>query len=96
MFNIEKLTWMNGVYIRDMPEERLSTQFVAEWLDDATCRRQSRAPSTAMLVARIVPLIRERIKLLSEAWSTATSSSSTSCRYAREDLLGKAFAIAGR
>ena len=32
MFNIEKLTWMNGVYIREMPEPDLVETF-AEWLD---------------------------------------------------------------
>ena len=27
VFNIDKLTWMNGMYIREMPEERLTELF---------------------------------------------------------------------
>lgn len=60
VFNAEKLLWMNGVYIREMPPERLATE-VLPYLEDAVPGR----PDTATL-ERIIPLVRDRIKLLPE------------------------------
>jgi glutamyl-tRNA synthetase len=89
IFNIEKLTWMNGVYIRDMAEDRLVDVFTATLERDLP-------PSVARpidrgLVGRIAPLIRERIKLLTEVVDYCDFFFSDELRYTREDLLGKAF-----
>ena len=61
VFNREKLEWMNGVYLRELSEEELA-ELTAPFLERAPNRPLDRG-----LLRRIVPLIRERIKLLSEA-----------------------------
>lgn len=61
VFNFDKLEWMNGVYIRQLPEDELAER-IAPILD----RRLGTAVDRGQL-RRVVPIIRERIKLLSEA-----------------------------
>jgi glutamyl-tRNA synthetase len=90
MFNIEKLTWMNGVYIREMPEGELVETF-AEWLDSGLPASLAR-PVDRRLVGRIAPLIRERVKVLSEVVDSCDFFFVDELRYSREELLGKAFA----
>ncbi|HEY8489938.1 MAG TPA: glutamate--tRNA ligase [Dehalococcoidia bacterium] len=65
IFDMEKLTWMNGVYIRQMPPHRLAA-VLAEWLERDLPPEVPR-PLDRAYVERMVPLIQERIKLLSEA-----------------------------
>jgi len=89
VFNVEKLTWMNGVYIREMPEERLAA-IVADWLERGLPASVPR-PLDRDLVRRIVPLIRERIKLMSEAVDYCDFFFLDDVHYARDELLGKAF-----
>jgi glutamyl-tRNA synthetase len=89
IFNTEKLTWMNGVYIRDMPEPRL-VEVIADRLD-ADLPAPVPRPVDRPVVARIAPLIRERIKLLSEVVEYCDFFFTDELHYAREDLLGKAF-----
>jgi len=89
VFNVDKLTWMNGVYIRDMDEARL-TELVAQRLEQDLPARVPR-PIDRTLVARIVPLIRERIKLLAEAASYCDFFFVDDIRYAPDELLGKAY-----
>jgi glutamyl-tRNA synthetase len=60
VFNAEKLLWMNGVYIRALPAEELA-EAVRPFLEKALGR-----PVDIDLLKRIVPLIQERIKLLTE------------------------------
>ena len=89
VFNIEKLTWMNGVYIRDMPEDRLMEIF-AERLDadlPATVAR----PVDRGVVGRVTPLIRERVKLLTEVVEYCDLFFIDDLTYARDELLGKAY-----
>ncbi len=89
VFNIDKLTWMNGVYIRDMPLDRL-VALVAERLDSDLPQSVPR-PVDRTTVARIVPLIRERIKLLTEIKEYCDFFFVDDLSYSRDDLLGKAF-----
>ena len=63
-FNSEKLEWMNGVYMRQLPEADLAGRF-AERLDRDLPDSVER-PADRELVAQFTPLIRERVKLLSE------------------------------
>jgi glutamyl-tRNA synthetase len=63
-FDTQKLEWMNGVYLRDMPEERLADLF-AERLEQDLPPSVPR-PLDRVLIAAFTPLIRERVKLLSE------------------------------
>jgi glutamyl-tRNA synthetase len=87
MFNAEKLTWMNGVYIREMSIEAL-TDAVQPFLEKVLGRSPDRS-----LLLRIVPLVRERIKLLSEIVDMADFFFvDGSLEYAVDTLLGKRFA----
>ena len=90
IFNIDKLTWMNGVYIREMDDGRRIETF-AEWVDRDLPVSVPR-PVDRALVARIDPLIRERIKVLSEVVEYCDFFFVDELRYSPEDLLGKAFA----
>jgi glutamyl-tRNA synthetase len=63
-FDIEKLTWLNGVYLREMPE--------AEFVEHVAARLERDLPAEVprpldrATVEAITPLIRERVHLLSE------------------------------
>ncbi|MGH2691355.1 MAG: glutamate--tRNA ligase [Actinomycetota bacterium] len=59
-FDREKLEWLNGHYIREMPTDRFAG-LVQETLADAGIA------ADPQVVAQAVPLIQERMKLLSEA-----------------------------
>jgi glutamyl-tRNA synthetase len=59
-FDREKLDWMNGHYIREASDERL-TDLVLESLERAGIAADREA------VARAVPLVKERMRLLTEA-----------------------------
>ncbi len=70
IFDLEKLNWMNGHYMRSMEPQRLAP-LIKDWLEkpaaegglpDAVVR-----PIDLDYTARIVPLVRERVKLLPEA-----------------------------
>ncbi len=90
VFNIEKLTWMNGVYIREMPEERLVTAFANRLEQDLPAR--AARPIDRELVRRIAPLIRERVKVLSELVDYCDFFFVDIAVPPVEELLGKAYA----
>lgn len=89
VFNVEKLTWMNGVYIREMPEGQLIDTF-GEWLDRDLPPSVPR-PVDRAIVARVAPLIRERVKLLTEVAGYCDFFFVDALTYTRDDLLGKAY-----
>ena len=60
VFNAEKLLWMNGVYIRELPPDELA-RLTKPFLERALGR-----PVNDDILSRVIPLVRERIKLLSE------------------------------
>ncbi len=62
VFDLKKLEWLNGEYIRSLPVEELAKRLEAFG---------AKAPDAAALRA-VVPLVRERMKRLSE-WNDATS-----------------------
>ncbi len=73
IFDQEKLQWMNGVYIRALSAGELADRLVP-WLerDPSTGSGRGLPPSVRRpldrsLLARVVPLIHERLKLLGEA-----------------------------
>jgi glutamyl-tRNA synthetase len=70
VFNIDKLNWMNGVYMRQMAPEKLAA-LIIEWLEkpesDGGLPGLVKRPLDPEYTARIVPLIQERVKLLPEA-----------------------------
>ena len=64
IFDQEKLLWMNGLYIRELTTEDLAER-LAPFLERDLPKEL--LPVDRDYLLRIVPLIRERIKLLSEA-----------------------------
>ena len=63
-FDTEKLNWLNGVYLRQMPERKL-VELVARRLEIDLPPEVPR-PLDRALVAAFTPLIRERVELLTE------------------------------
>jgi glutamyl-tRNA synthetase len=91
IFNLEKLTWMNGVYIRDLPAETLA-EHLASFLE-AHLPADVPRPLDRSYISRIVPLVQERIKRLDEAAEmTAFFFVEGELQYPLADLLGKRFA----
>lgn len=87
VFNAEKLLWMNGVYIRALPPAELAER-ARPFLERAIGQEVDHG---ALL--RIVPLVQERIKLLSEIVDMAGFFFRTGeLDYDTATLLGKAFA----
>ena len=75
IFDREKLTWMNGVYIRELPADELA----ARMLPFLGAGPAQRSPAGRhRLSGAIAPLVPERIKLLSD--------SAEMTRYFFEDL----------
>ena len=64
VFDTQKLEWMNGVYLRQLDPSRLADLFEARLARDLP--REAARPLDRALVEAIVPLVRERVKLLAE------------------------------
>ena len=58
VFDLEKLDWLNGVYIRSLDVEELADKIVESGLGDLTIDRPD--------VVRVLPLVQERMKTLTE------------------------------
>jgi glutamyl-tRNA synthetase len=65
IFNLDKLKWMNGVYIRKLSTDEL-TELLMPFLDRDLPQSVERPPSREY-VKQIIPLIRERLTTLGEA-----------------------------
>ena len=63
-FDTDKLEWMNGVYMRSLPEDELADRFVRRLERDLPA--DVRRPLDRALVEDFTPLIQERVKLLSD------------------------------
>ena len=64
LFDTKKLEWMNGVYLRETPEDQLSELFAVRLERDLP--PEVPRPIDRVLVEEFTPLVRERVKLLSE------------------------------
>ena len=90
IFDVEKLTWMNGVYVRALSPERLA-ELLVERLEEDLPPNVPR-PLDREYVLRIVPLVQERIKRVDEAAAlTSFFFIEGTLDYAPELLLGKRF-----
>jgi glutamyl-tRNA synthetase len=58
-FDVDKLTWMNGHYIRQMEDARLTEQLIKVLLQEGL-------PADPALVARATPLVKERMHTIRE------------------------------
>jgi len=70
VFNSEKLDWMNGEYMRALSDEEFARRVIA-WLEkpeeDGGLPASVARPLSFDYTLRIVPLVKERVKLLSKA-----------------------------
>ena len=85
VFNLEKLTWMNGVYIRGLGEEELSDR-ISGVLDSALPQDVPR-PVSREYVRAVTPLVRERIKTMADAPELTDFFFLTTLDYPAGDLL---------
>jgi glutamyl-tRNA synthetase len=77
-----KLDWLNGVYIRQMPDDELALRIVPFFLDAGL----EVDPET---VLAITPLVKERIKTLADAVPLTDFFFTDEIRYEPEALIGK-------
>jgi glutamyl-tRNA synthetase len=90
IFDLDKLTWMNGVYMRDLPPERLAAMVRGRLERDLP--PEVPRPLDEGYVMRMVPLIRERVKRLDDLKRFAEFFFlGDDLDYSVGDLLGKAF-----
>jgi glutamyl-tRNA synthetase len=64
IFDIERLQWMNGVYIRQLPAQDLAERMMPFLERDLP---PDLLPVDRAYLLRIIPLVQERLKLLSES-----------------------------
>jgi glutamyl-tRNA synthetase len=65
IFDVEKLDWMNGVYIREMTPEAFA-DVMTPWLVDAGLLTVETARSERRHLTMLAPLVAERVKRLDE------------------------------
>jgi len=65
IFDAEKLDWMDGVYIREMPAEQFVERMVP-WLEGAGLASQADVEERHDWFVRLAPLVAERVKRLDE------------------------------
>lgn len=65
IFDAEKLDWMNGVYIRDMPPEQLAERMLP-WLESAGLASRADFELRRAWFLALVPLVNERLKRMTE------------------------------
>jgi glutamyl-tRNA synthetase len=88
VFNAEKLLWMNGMYIRQLSDEGLA-EATKPYLEDALGKQVEHAT-----LLRIIPLIKERINLLSGIVEmTDFFFTDAPLDYDVDTLLGKKYAV---
>ena len=91
IFDMEKLRWMNGVYLRQLSQEELVRQalpFVERHVPDGV-------PSpTEEELGRIIPLVQERMKTLKEAADQTSYFFQEELTYSPDDLVQKGMDVA--
>jgi glutamyl-tRNA synthetase len=87
IFNIEKLDWMNGLYIRDSNSRDLVVALNEYWKSSSD-PQFDREPDRKTLT-RIIPLIQERIKNLSEAAALIRFFFASDLKYESGELIQK-------
>jgi glutamyl-tRNA synthetase len=84
IFDLAKLDWMNGYYIRQLPTVELARRLLP-WLEKAGLA----GPDRLDYVERLVPLVQERLKLLGEAPDLLAFAFEETLEYRSELLIAK-------
>ena len=87
IFDVEKLTWMNGHYIRQQGVEQLADDLLAYWRAYPPLEIPS-LPNREFLL-RIVPLIQERMKVMGDAAPLIKFFFQDSVEYETDELVQK-------
>jgi glutamyl-tRNA synthetase len=87
IFNLEKLTWMNGMYIRNLSDKDLVSRII-QVLDDSLAKEVPR-PISEDYVSAITPLVQERLKTMTEVPQLMDFFFLEELEYPPEDLVQK-------
>ena len=87
IFDIDKLNWLNGVYIRELTADELTFELLAYWKIFPSLELPANIDYD--LLKRIVPLISERIKTLNDAAPLISYFFSDTVKYKKEQILQK-------
>ena len=87
IFNIDKLNWLNGVYIRELSTDQLAYRLLAYWKLFPPFQLPLNIDSE--LLKRIVPLISSRIKTLNDAAPLISYFFTNKVKYEKEQILQK-------
>jgi glutamyl-tRNA synthetase len=93
IFNIEKLEWMNGHYIRQLTGHELAEALLDYWRRYPSAEIPE-SPDLAYLI-RIVPMIRERLKTLADAAPLIPFFFAARAEYEAAELAQKGMDAAG-
>lgn len=92
IFDSEKLEWMNGVYIRNMSEDQLIEKilpFMERSESEGGLPDSVSRPIDRDYLKKVIPLVHERLKLLTEATGTLDFFFANNVNPKAEDLPGK-------
>ncbi len=65
VFDYKKLDWFNGQYIRKLSDDELKAKIIP-YLAEAGCLENPPAPGQSELINGLIPIVKERLKLLSD------------------------------
>ena len=91
VFNIDKLNWLNGVYIRELSVNQLTSELLCYW--ELFPSQELPKNIDFKLIKRIVPLISERIKTLKEAAPLISFFFSDIVKYEKKKVIQKGLDI---
>tara|TARA_B100001245_G_scaffold76657_1_gene54420 strand:- start:4472 stop:5971 length:1500 start_codon:yes stop_codon:yes gene_type:complete len=87
VFDIEKLDWMNGYYIRELSEEELGSELFDFWTEFPP--KEFDTVPTFENAIEVAGLVRERLKTLSDAAPLASFIFKNEIVYTSEELIQK-------
>lgn len=93
IFNVEKLDWMNGYYIRQLQAAELLRRAMPFLMKEIMARKGADTIWTPLRVeevaARFMPLVQERIKKLTDVWPLVDFFFDEAVSYDPASLVGK-------
>lgn len=86
VFNMDKLVWMNGHYIRQMTHQELADALLDYWRRYPPPELEDKAPDKEVTL-KIAPLVQERIKTLADAAPLVAFLFKEQVHYRAEELV---------
>ena len=94
VFDYKKLDWFNGQYIRKLSDTQLIEK-ISPYLTEAGCIRNPPTESQQSMLDGLVPIVKERLKLLSDIVPMTAFLFGDIADYAAEELIPKKQDAAG-